>query len=107
MLNGDRASTGTLTGALPGHPVRIQVYPADSDGRTATLYSADPKYVHKLIESAGPQTGNKKIVYTWDPLRAKAVKVLEPPASQNGWTHLVIHADRSVTWLVVEWSTVQ
>jgi hypothetical protein len=103
-IDGRQASVGYLSGALPGTPAVVQVFPGEMLPGGLRLYTANPALAHRL-ESAGPQNGWNDTEYVWDPTRARDVSVLESPGSHNGWQHLVLRAEsRGYAVIVIRWS---
>jgi hypothetical protein len=105
-INGRRASYGSVTGELPGVPVRIQVHPADLTPRGLTVFTLDPTYrgVDSAVEPPGPHNGWNSTVYTWNAKRARSVTVTEAPSSANSWKGLTLRGD--IDWtpvIIVDW----
>lgn len=102
-IEGQQASSGHLSGSLPGAPAVITVLPGELTPTGLRLYTTNPRPGNRS-ESAGPQNGWNATEYVWDPARAAEITVLEPPATQNGWTHLVLRSEnRSYSVIVVKW----
>lgn len=105
VFDGKSVSSGVLNGALPGRPVRINVYPADLSSDGLVLYSGDSKYVKGVAESPGPQNGWNRTLYSWDPHHAGGLIVAESPGPRNGWNRLVMRSkNAAISVIVVDWS---
>jgi hypothetical protein len=93
QITGDHASTGQITGGLPGAPVRVRVFPAELTQDGFRVYTADPKSV-EAPEAPGVQNGWNQTTYVLNPRQAGDIKVVEAPGNQNGWNRLVLRAER-------------
>lgn len=103
QIEGRQATTGYVSGALPGAPAQIVVLPGELTDTGLRLYTANPALAN-YVERAGPQNGWNPTEYVWDPLRAKEISVLEAPGKYNGWKHLVLRAEnRGYSVLVLKW----
>jgi proteasome lid subunit RPN8/RPN11 len=104
-IEGQRVSTGHLTGELPGLPLRIGAHPAELSGGGLTVYSSNPKYSRgSVTEPPGPQNGWNRTVYRYDPRQAREVIVVEAPGPQNGWYRILLRSGaRPVSVIVLEW----
>jgi proteasome lid subunit RPN8/RPN11 len=107
VIDGNRASIGSLTGALPGRAARVTAYPGDFTDQGITLFTADTKYAHPLIEAAGAQNGWNLTTYTWDPKRAAGIRILEQPSPQNGYKLVLQSVTSKLPILVMEWHAAQ
>jgi proteasome lid subunit RPN8/RPN11 len=100
-IDGAHASSGFLTGELPGAPVRISAHPAELSGRGLVVYGASAHH-----EAPGPGNGWNETTYTPEARRAGDVLVIEPPTAQNGWKRLVLRSDtRALAVIVIDWKT--
>jgi hypothetical protein len=100
----DRSSNGFLEGSLPGYPVDVSVYPGSFKAGLITLYTADMKYARKVLEAPDVLNGRNKILYTWEPLYARDVMVVEAPGTQNNWKKLVLRSRAAKPSIIVaEW----
>ncbi len=100
-IDGSHASTGAVTGELPGVPVRVTAYPAELSGRGRVVFSANPR---GRRDAAGPQNGWNETSYTYDPRRAASVIVTEAPGPQHGWKRVSVRADRqSIAVIIIDW----
>ena len=105
-IEGNRPSTGALTGAVPGFPVRIHVYPAELTPDGLTVYTADSGYPVGYSEPPGPRNGWNRTSYLRDPGRARSVTVVESPDTKNGWKRLVLRSDQpSLSVVLVGWDS--
>jgi hypothetical protein len=101
---GNHASTGVLTGAIPGHRVRISVYPAKLTNDGLSVYSSSQRYPPGHAEAPSIHNGWNKASYFRDPRLAGALKALEEPNSNNGWKKLVLRNDGvNLSILLIEW----
>lgn len=107
-LQEGRASTGSLTSALPGVPVDLRVYPAEFIGDVLTFYTSDPRYRTPTAEAPSAFNGWNKAQYVWDPAKAQQIVVLERPGPANGWRRLRLRSQLPrLALLMVEWRTRQ
>lgn len=103
FIEDNHCSSGVITGALPGAPVRIHAWPAELTDNGMIVYSNDPKRSGRS-ESPGANNGWNYTVYAYEPARAGDLRVLEPPAAQNGWKKIVIRsAAKSASIVVIDW----
>lgn len=99
-----RVSSGSLEGTLPGYPVDVSVYPGNLKAGVLTLYTADMKYSRKILETPDPRNDGNKILYTWEPLYARDVEVVEAPGAQNEWNKLVLRSRATQpSVIVIQW----
>lgn len=106
-IDGGKPSTGALTGAVPGFPVRVRVYPADLTPTGLRIYTNEQKYAADYVEAPGPRNGWNRTTYTRDPRRARGVRVVESPRRENGWKRLVLKGGASnLSVVLVEWSAI-
>jgi hypothetical protein len=105
-INGNRASTGALTGEIPGRPIRVNVYPAELTKDGLKVYSSNPKYPAGHSEPPAARNGWNKTSYVRDTRLAEAVKIVEPPRAENNWNRLVLRDEGvKLTILLIEWET--
>jgi hypothetical protein len=108
LINGSRASTGYLTGELPGVPVRISAHPAELSDNGMTVYTARAAAAQSGHEAPGPLNGWNPTTYALDPHRAARVLVTEPPSAQTGWRKLTLRSDEApVAVVVIDWKAVE
>jgi proteasome lid subunit RPN8/RPN11 len=100
QILGNHASQGHLTGALPGAPVRVVVFPAELTQDGLRIYTADPKLVGPS-EAPGSQNGWNRTQYVLNARQAGDIRVVEAPGTQNSWNKLVLRAERGDYSIVV------
>jgi hypothetical protein len=97
------ASSGILSGSLPGVPVKVSLQPAELVDGGIAVYSKDPER-SGATQPSSAWNGWKVVVYDWDPKRIAEVRVLEPPSPANNWKRLVLrNENRNVSVFVVNW----
>jgi hypothetical protein len=102
-IDGGRASSGVLTGELPGVPVSISAHPAELGSGGLRVYTSNPSGA-RVREAAGPQNGWNATTYDWNPRRLSDVLVTEAPSPQNGWKGLAVRGNGSpVSVIVIDW----
>jgi hypothetical protein len=103
-INGNRASVGALTGAIPGQPVRIRAYPAELTSDGINVYASSQKYPAGHTEPPAERNGWNKTLYRSDPRIAGALKVVEAPGPKNGWNRLVLRDEGvKLSIILIEW----
>ncbi|HWR53101.1 MAG TPA: Mov34/MPN/PAD-1 family protein [Bryobacteraceae bacterium] len=106
-INGQRVSSGALTGELPGVPVRISAYPAELGNGELRVFASSPR-ARGNREPAGPQNGWNPTIYAWDAGRASDVLVTETPSAQNGWRGMSVRGNgQPVSVIVIDWRAAQ
>jgi hypothetical protein len=104
-ITGKKASTGALTGELPGKSVRIAVYPGDLSAGGIVIFTPHTQYAKPLAENPSAQTGWNKATYTWNPQRSGDVMVEEAPGAQNAWNRIVLRSKTGrFSVIVVDWT---
>jgi proteasome lid subunit RPN8/RPN11 len=104
-IEGGRASTGSLIGALPGVPVRITVFPADLTREGLVLFAPTARY-NGRTEPPGSTNGWNRTSFVWNPKQAADIAVLEPPHAENNWNRITLRSEtRPYSVVVVEWVT--
>lgn len=105
VIQGNSASTGTVTGRLPGVPVSVQVYPARLEPEGLVALTSDQRYARQpVVEPPGPENAWNRTTYRWDPDGSRMVELLEAPGPANNWQRLRLRAtDRPVTLLLIHW----
>ena len=97
------ASSGVLSGSLPGLPVKVSLQPAELVDGGIAVYSKDPE-PSDAEQPPSAWNGWKVVVYDWDPKRIAAVDVVEAPGPANNWKRLVLrNGGRNVSVFVVNW----
>lgn len=105
IIDGTHTSTGSVTGVLPGKPVRITVWPGDLTDDGIVWYTSDAQRASRVLESPGPQNGWNKTLYRLSPPRASEIVVVEAPAQQNAWQRLVLRSKSNKPSLIlVQWT---
>jgi hypothetical protein len=102
-IDGQRVSSGVVTGELPGVPVRISAYPAELGDAGLRVFASSPG-LRGSREAAGPQNGWNPTVYAWDARRSTDVLVTEVPSAENGWRSISVRGNgQPVSVIVIEW----
>jgi proteasome lid subunit RPN8/RPN11 len=103
-IDGDRASTGDLTGSLPTSAVRIRVHPANFSRRGIEVFARELDAEKEIREPPSANNGWTETVYRRNPKRAGDVVVTETPSAQNKWKRIGLRAGgRSVSAIIVDW----
>ncbi len=102
-IDGQRATTGVLSGELPGVPVHIAAHPAELAEGGLRVYASSPTIARRAPEPAGPNNGWNPTTYAWSSARAGDVLVVEPPSPQNGWKRLAVRGGGPVSMIVIDW----
>jgi len=91
-ITGKHASSGFVTGALPGEPVKVDVFPAELTPDGLRVFTADAKYASTAPEPPGAQNGWNRTVYLHSPKQAAEIKMIEAPGPDHGWDRLLLRA---------------
>jgi proteasome lid subunit RPN8/RPN11 len=104
-VHGNQASTGTVTGQLPGTPVRMTVYPAELSSNGLTVFTSDEKHSGAGIsEPPKAQNGWTQTTYLYAPDRVQTVEVLQRPSQENNWAFVAVRArGQSISTVVFTW----
>jgi len=104
-IEGSRASAGSLSGSLPGGPVRVTVYPAELGASGLTLLSSESRHAGEtVVEEPGPQNSWNRTTYRYDPAAAASLEVVEAPSARRGWTGISMRArGRTLSVIVIRW----
>jgi hypothetical protein len=104
-----RASSGSLSGSLPGYPVRITVYPAELGGDGLTLVSGEERHrAQTTIEEPGPQNSWNPTTFRYDPAAASSLVLNEAPTEANGWNRVSLRAvGGTVSVVAIRWERIQ
>ncbi len=104
-LENGRAPSGTLTGSLPGVPVRLTVYPAEFSAGGLTVYSGAARHSRgDVTEPRSAQNGWLNTRYIYDPDRAQNVTLAEQPSDSNNFRSLTLRGgSRPERAVVIEW----
>ncbi len=106
-INGKACSTGSLSGELPGKPVKFSILPGEMSSDGIVFFTANPQYANSVIESPGAQNGWNKTTYTWNPKNANEVTVKEAPAEQNQWNRVVLQSrNPRINVVIIDWTLV-
>ena len=104
LIDGNRATMGTLTGAIPTRPVRIRVQAADLLDSGLVIYTGSGQERHERPSAAN---GWNLTTYRPDARRSGTVAVLESPAQTNGWQRVMIRSNsRNLSALVIDWEEI-
>jgi hypothetical protein len=107
-IDGDRASTGDLTGSLPKAAVRISVHPASFSRHGMDVFADELDAEKEIREQPSANNGWTETVYRRNPKRAGDVVVTESPSSQNRWKRIGLRAaGRKISAIVVDWEVIQ
>ena len=106
-IDGDRASTGYITGRMPKAPIRLSVHPANFSRGSINVYTRELPAGKEIDEQPGPSNGWTRTVYKRNPARADDVLLIELPSAQNHWNRIAVRAgNRTVSGLVVDWEVI-
>ena len=100
QILGNHASQGHMIGALPGTPVRVQVFPSEMTQEGVRMFAADPKSIG-ASEAPGAQNGWNRTVYVLNSKKAGEVSIVEAPGQHNQWNRLVLRAERGDHAIIV------
>jgi hypothetical protein len=95
-ITGNHASTGTLSGALPGGPVRIRIYPAVRTSTGITAFSSNAGHASVPVSRGAA-------VFTFDPRHATDLTLFEAPARENDWKRIVIRVNTDIAACIIDW----
>ena len=103
IQDGD-ATIGSVSGRLPGVPVRVTVYPGELTEAGLSVFSSQNQHAGTVTEPPGVQNSWIATTYRYDPSRAQAAAVVEPPAERNNWSRIVIRAaGQPLSVVVIDW----
>jgi hypothetical protein len=100
QILGNRASQGQLTGALPGAPIRVQVFPSELTPEGLRIFTVDTHSIG-APEAPGAQNGWNRTTYVLNPRKASEIGVVETPGQQNAWNRLILRAERGDHSIIV------
>jgi hypothetical protein len=106
QIFGDHASFGHLTGALPGEPVRVRVFPAELTSDGLRIFTADSKW-NSAPEAPGAQNGWNRTTYVLNPRQAADIRIVESPDQRSSWKRITVraeHADHAI--IVLSWERI-
>jgi len=99
-ISGASASSGSLVGALPGNPSRVQVYPAEESKTGLSVFTADPAYATATVV----ETLRGRATFTFDPRHSTDIVVFEYPGPANNWNRLVFQINNpNIAVSVIQW----
>jgi hypothetical protein len=108
VIDGRNASIGSLTGELPGKPVRIKVYSGVFTNEGFVLYVPASGAASTVTEAPGRQNGWNKAIFTSSPHRAEGIEVVETPSPKNAWKRLVLRSrNPKLSAIFVDWKLAQ
>ncbi|HTM50912.1 MAG TPA: hypothetical protein VL285_19585, partial [Bryobacteraceae bacterium] len=87
-INGNKASTGYLTGRIPDARVSVKAYPAELSGSGIQIYTLSPKGRAEGSEQPTEANGWLGAVYKRNPKRASDLVVIETPSVKNNWRRI-------------------
>lgn len=106
FIEGGRPSSGTISGSLPGGPVRCTLQTGELTAGGMLIYTSNSRLAGRS-EPPGPSNGWNHAIYEHDPKRLADVDLLEAPASANGWKKLVMRGKkRPVNMILIDWESV-
>jgi hypothetical protein len=103
-VDGAHVSIGSLSGALPGVPVSLNVLPAEFTRDGLIAFTADPLKSERR-EAPAKSNGWNAMHFKFDDGRARQLVVLEAPNASNDFKRLALRNDsRDCSVVVVDWS---
>ncbi len=104
-IDGQRVSSGVLSGEFPGRPIRVNVHPAQLTGSGLAVFTSDASDVGGA-EAPTAQNDWHSTAYEWNPGRANSLLVIEPPGPVNNWKRLVVRTDNAaISTIVIDWKS--
>jgi hypothetical protein len=98
------AANGSLSGRLPGVPVRITVYPGELTEAGLAVFSDRNQPTGTVTEPPSAQNSWTRTTYRYDPSRAQTLAVVELPSAQNNWGRMVVRATgQPLSVVVIDW----
>lgn len=94
QILGGHASTGRLTGTLPGGPVRVRIFPTELTQSGLKVFTGDPLLVG-VPEAPGAQNGWMQTTWVLDARKAGDLRLMELPSQDNAWNRLSVRAERT------------
>ncbi|MCP5110662.1 MAG: hypothetical protein GY953_07490 [bacterium] len=103
-IQGNKPSSGSLSGALPGTPVRVRAYPAELTSKGLTVLSSDQQHAGgDVSESPGPRNAWNRVTYRYSGGEA-GLQVVETPSAANDWARISLRpVGRPLSVIVVRW----
>lgn len=103
-IQGRQASIGSLSGQLPGRPVRITVYPAELTSKGLIVYTSEPKHSGAgVTEASGPANAWTRTTYRYAPEKVALIQVVQAPGEANGWRAIWLRSSAPLSALVIDW----
>jgi len=107
QIQGNRASQGHITGALPAIPVRVQVFSTELTQSGLRVFTDDAKSVG-ATEAPGAQNGWMRTTWVLNEKKAGEVRIVEAPGPANGWNRLALKAERGEhSVIVLHWNRIE
>jgi proteasome lid subunit RPN8/RPN11 len=100
-INGERASSGSLTGRLPPAPLRVNVYPGEFRRDGVIVYGPA-----RPTEAPSAKNGWTRTQYRPNSGRSRQLALLEAPSAANQWKKLVLSTNRDVAMIVIYWEVI-
>lgn len=106
-IDGRSASTGSVTGELPGGTVRLAAYPAELTANEMRVYTPNPRFAAEpRVEAPSAGNGWNRTIYTYDQRTLRDLIVEQPP-SAGAPKKLVLRAgSRGVSVILIEWQVI-
>lgn len=103
-IQGRQASIGSLSGQLPGRPVRVTVYPAELTSKGLVVYTSEPKHSGAgVTEASGPANAWTRTTYRYAPEKVALIQVVQAPGEANGWRAIWLRSGAPLSALVIDW----
>ncbi|MCW5980457.1 MAG: hypothetical protein KIT09_20410 [Bryobacteraceae bacterium] len=104
-IQGRQASTGVVSGRLPGRPVRVTAYVAELSSGGLVVFTNDSKHAGAgITESPNAQNSWTQTTYRYAPERARTVELVQRPGENNNWSFLAVRAaGASLSQIVISW----
>ena len=104
-VQGNHCSDGSLTGELPGTPVKIAVHAGEWTPEGIMVYGAASDSAKGVMEAPGPQNGWNKTWYSSNSQRESDLFILEAPGPQNDWKRVVVRSrNPKISLIFMDWS---
>ncbi len=101
-IEGRRASTGSVTGALPTAQARVAVYPAEISGGGLSVFTSNASR-NNTTEGRGARNGWMNTTFVFDADRARDIQLGQAPGAGNPQFIQLRSGDRPVSAAVIEW----
>lgn len=104
VIDGRNASSGTVTGELPGSGVRVGAYPAEFAGDVLKVYTPNPRYSSQpRIDPPSAGNGWNRTMFLYDQRAARDVIVEQLPTAASPRRMVVRAGARNVSVILIEW----